>query len=222
MLAGARTEGVALAVVPVGALALGSLIASNRAVLIFAAIAMPLFAPLPLTSALPLHAGFQVYPSDILVLLAVASWVAAWLVNPKEARPSSLGTRLLGWPLLLFGIMLLRRDRSRSRALRREARQRPAALSALRRHRRRGYRSQVSRCLQVARRTLLCRNRLAGARRALRLCDGHVGDVGQAALSTGGERVLAGSTAMFMAGALLLALLNLELERRPGGRPFIW
>ena len=32
-------------------------------------------------------------------------------------------------------------------------------------------------------------------------------------LSTGGERVLAGSTAMFMAGALLLALLNLEFQR---------
>jgi O-antigen ligase len=32
-------------------------------------------------------------------------------------------------------------------------------------------------------------------------------------LSTGGERVLAGSTAMFMAGALLFALLNLETQR---------
>ncbi len=35
----------------------------------------------------------------------------------------------------------------------------------------------------------------------------------QTVLSTGGERVLAGSTAMFMAGALLLALLNLEFQR---------
>ena len=35
-------------------------------------------------------------------------------------------------------------------------------------------------------------------------------------LSTGGERVLAGSTAMFMAGALLLALLNLEIDRSAG------
>ncbi len=35
-------------------------------------------------------------------------------------------------------------------------------------------------------------------------------------LSTGGVRVLAGSTAMFMAGALLLALLNLESDRRAG------
>ena len=38
----------------------------------------------------------------------------------------------------------------------------------------------------------------------------------QSTLSTGGERVLAGSTAMFMAGALLLALLNLESERSAG------
>jgi O-antigen ligase len=35
-------------------------------------------------------------------------------------------------------------------------------------------------------------------------------------VSTGGQRVLAGSTAMFMAGALLLALLNLELHRSAG------
>ena len=105
MLPGARTEGVALALVPLGALVLGTLIASNRAVLAFAALAMPLFEPLPLTGALPLHAGFEVYPSDILVLLAVGSWAAAWLLNPEEG-PASLGTRLLGWPLLLFGIVL--------------------------------------------------------------------------------------------------------------------
>jgi O-antigen ligase len=35
-------------------------------------------------------------------------------------------------------------------------------------------------------------------------------------LSTGGERVLGGSTAMYMAGALVLALLNLERDRRAG------
>jgi O-antigen ligase len=35
-------------------------------------------------------------------------------------------------------------------------------------------------------------------------------------LSTGGERLLGGSVAMFMAGALVLALLNLERDRRAG------
>ena len=192
-----------------------TLIASNRAVLVFAALAMPLFEPLPLTGALPLHAGIQVYPSDILVLLAVGFVGGRVASESGGSRPSSLGTRLLGWPLLLFGIVLF------------------AAI--VRGHERYGEslvgiplrfllyagiaaavtRSQASRCLQMARRPLLCRNRLAGARGALRLCDGNVRDLRGRPLDRG-QRVLAGSTAMFMAGALLLALLNLELERRAG------
>jgi O-antigen ligase len=214
MLPGARTEGVALALVPVGALALGTLIASNRAALAFAAIAMPLFEPLPLTGALPLHAGFQLYPSDILVLLAVGSWAAAWLLNPEE-RPSSLGTRLLGWPLLLFGIVLF--------------------TAIVRGHERYGE-SLVS----IPLRFLLYAGIAAAVtdlrpREAYRWLVGlfYAGTVWQvlvalhgyatgtsatsgSALSTGGVRVLAGSTAMFMAGALLLALLNLAVERRAG------
>jgi O-antigen ligase len=214
MLPGARTEGVALALVPVGALALGTLIASNRAVLAFAAIAMPLFEPLPLTDALPLHAGFQVYPSDILVLLAVGSWAAVWLLNPDEG-PSPLGTRLLGWPLLLFGIVLL------------------AAIV-------RGHERYGESLLSIPLRFLLYAG-IAAAVTDLRPRDAYrwlvglfyAGTVWQAlvalygfatgtsvtsesALSTGGVRVLAGSTAMFMAGALLLALLNLAVDRRAG------
>ena len=214
MLPGARTEGVALALVPLGALVLGTLIASNRAVLAFAALAMPLFEPLPLTGALPLHAGFEVYPSDILVLLAVGSWAAAWLLNPEEG-PASLGTRLLGWPLLLFGIVLF--------------------TAIVRGHERYGE-SLVG----IPLRFLLYAG-IAAAVTDLRPRDAYrwlvglfyAGTVWQAlvalygyatgtsvtsesALSTGGIRVLAGSTAMFMAGALLLALLNLAVERRAG------
>jgi len=216
MLATAQTEAVALALVPVIAVAVGSLVASNRAILILAAIAINLLSPLPLTDALPLHSGIQVYPSDILVLLAVGSWVAAWLASPENARPSSLRTQLLGWPLLLFGVMLL--------------------AAVIRGHERYGE-SIVGAPLR-----LLLYAGIAAAVTDLKPRDAYkwlvvvfyAGTVWQVLaalyrhatgtmsaglsgeLSTGGERVLAGSTAMFMAGALLLALLNVERERSAG------
>jgi O-antigen ligase len=215
MLGTARTEAVAVALVPVVALGVGSLIASSRAILVFAAIAINLFSPLPLTEALPLGGGVQVYPSDILVLLAVASWAAAWLIGPEDARPSSLQTSLLGWPLLLFGVALV--------------------VAVIRGHELYGA-SLVGLPLR-----LLLYAGIAAAVTDLRPRDAYrwlvllfyAGAVWQAlvavygyatgtsatsavALSTGGERVLAGSTAMFMAGALLLALLNLEFDRSAG------
>jgi O-antigen ligase len=215
MLARSESRGIAVAVVPVILLALASLIASNRSILIFAAIAINLLVPLPLTDALPLPGGVQVYPSDILVLLAVGSWVTAWLIGPKEARPSSLKTRILAWPLLLFAITML------------------AAI--IRGHERYGQ-SLVS----VPLRFVIYAGIAAAvtdldARTAYRwlVAIFYAGTLYQAPLaiygyatgtsvtsatqlSTGGVRVLAGSTAMFMAGALLLALLNLEFERRAG------
>jgi O-antigen ligase len=216
MYADARTRGVALAVVPLMLVAIGSLIASSRAILIFAAFALNLLSPFTWANALPLPSGINLYPSDILVLLAVASWVAAWLLNPAEARPSALRTRVLGWPLLLFAVALL------------------AAVV-------RGHELYGEELVGVPLRLLLYAGIAAAvtdltARDAYRwlVVIFYAGTVWQALvaaygyatgtsatsadlLSTGGQRVLAGSTAIFMAGALLLALLNLERDR-PAGR----
>jgi O-antigen ligase len=215
MLATARTEAVAFALVPIIALGIGILIASNRAILAFAALAINLLSPLPVTEALPLGGGIQVYPSDILVLLAVASWVGAWLIAPEDARPSTLRTTLLGWPLLLFGVALV--------------------IAVIR-----GHELYGASLVGVPLRLLLYAG-IAAAVTDLKPHDAYkwlvglfyagtlwqvvVGIYGYATgtsatsavvLSTGGERVLAGSTAMFMAGALLLALLNLEVDRSAG------
>ncbi len=215
MLADARTKGVALAVLPVTLVAIGSLIASNRAILIFAAFAINLFSPLIPVGALPLHVGIHVYTSDVLVLLAVASWVAAWLIGKEEARPSLLRTRVLGWPLLLFGVMLF--------------------AAVVRGHERYGeklvgvpLRFLVYAGVAAAVTDLKPRNAYkwlvalfyAGTVwQALVALYGYATGTSvtnQVLLSTGGARVLAGSTAMFMAGALLLALLNLERDRSAG------
>jgi O-antigen ligase/polysaccharide polymerase Wzy-like membrane protein len=213
LLATGRTKAVMLAFVPVVIVALGGLIASNRAVLVFAALGIDLFAPLPLTGALPLPTPVQIYPSDVLLLLAVGSWVAAWLIGPEQARPSSLRTRVLSWPLLLFGLALL--------------------AAVLHGHLRYGT-SMLSLSLR-----LLVYAGIAAAMTDLKPRDAYkslvvlfyaatvwqalvaaydiatgTSSTRSANLSTGGERLLAGSTAMFMIGAILLALLNLERNRR--------
>lgn len=211
MLAMARAEGVALAVLPVVVVAIGALIASNRAVLVFVAFALCLLAPLPVSDPLPLQ-GIQVYPADVLVVLAVASWAAAWLINPKQERPSMPHTKLLGWPLLLFGVTLV--------------------AAVIRGHERYGeslfslpLRFVLYAGIAFAISDLKSRDAykwlvvifyagtLWQTGVAIRGYATGTSATNQIALSTGGERVLAGSTAMFMAGALLLALLNLEFQR---------
>ena len=207
-----RSAGAVLAVAPVVAALVGSLIASNGAILIFAALAMNLLAPLAPTSALPLHLGIQVYPADVLVLLAVAWWLAAWLVGPQRTRPSSLRTHVLGWPLLFFGLALF--------------------AAVIRGHERYGTPIVGPPARLVVYAGIAAAITQLTARDAYRwlVVVFYVGAVWQSAvaawgyatgtsttdqvlLSTGGERVLAGSTAMFMTGALLLALLNLEFDR---------
>jgi len=51
--ANARAEGLSVGLVPVAVVAIGWLIASNRAVLVFAAFGLCLLAPLPVTDPLP-------------------------------------------------------------------------------------------------------------------------------------------------------------------------
>jgi len=215
LLARSRGEAIALALVPVVVVALGALIASNRTILVFAAIAMNLLAPLPVADPLPLPGGVVVYPSDVLVFLAIGSWLASWLLSPPDARPAPLRTRVLSWPLLLFAVILL-----------------PAVI--------RGHERYGLSIVSVPLRFLLYAGIAAAVadltpQRAytwlVRVF--YTGAVWQAVvavygfatgtsvtsteeLSTGGVRVLAGSTAMFLAGAVLLALLNLEQERRAG------
>ena len=215
MLTTARTEGTTLAVLPLLLLALAVLIASDRAVLVFAAIGLCLLRPLPFAEPLPLPLPFELYLSDVLVALAVGSWVGARLINRQTAGLSVLRTRVLGWPLLLFGVILF--------------------IAVLRGHTLYGA-SLVSLPLRfflyggIAFALTDLQPRKAYRSLVIVLYGGTIWQVvvglhdlatgtaatGSVGLSSGGERVLAGSTAMFMVGALLIALLNLELDRRAG------
>lgn len=217
--ANARAEGLSVGLVPVAVVAIGWLIASNRAVLVFAAFGLCLLAPLPVTDPLPVHVGIQLYPSDLLVLLALVSWAAAWLLNPETARPSLPRAQVLGWPLLLFAAALL-----------------AAIIQGHERYGESLFSLPLRFLVYAGIAFAVCDLKLSDAYRWLVAVfyAGTVWQVGvaiygyatgtsattQTVLSTGGERVLAGSTSMFMAGALLLALLNLETERSARGTAF--
>ncbi len=215
MLTTARPAATTVALVPLVLLVLAVLIVSDRAVLVFAALGLCLLQPLPVAEPLPVAIPFQVYASDVLVALAVGSWLGARLLGRRTAGLSVLGTRVLGWPLLVFGVLL--------------------ATAVVR-----GHELYGAGLVSVPTRFFLYAG-IAFAltdlqpRKAYRwlvivFYGGTIWQVlvglhdvargtastGAVALSTGGERVLAGSTAIFMAGALLIALLNLELDRRAG------
>ncbi len=211
--ASGRTAGVAFLLLPAALVAFGALVESNRSILLFAALGLNFTSLAQLSNPLPLPGGIRVYPADVLVLLAVGAWLAARLTRPKDLVPRSLKTPVLGWPFLLLTIAIL--------------------LGVVRGHERYG-----ASLVAVPFRLLL----YAGI--AFAICDltprqafrgivivFYAGTVFQFykalygfatgtsttdadALSTGGVRVLGLTAAMYLACALILALLNLELAGR--------
>jgi O-Antigen ligase len=194
-----------------------ALIASNRAVLIFGAFALDLSGILPLRSPV---IGSSVSASDLILVLALGSWLAAWLIAPAGRRPSWPHTPLLGWPLLLFAIFL--------------------CSGIVRGHERwgLGYFSQPLRFVLYA--------GIAAAIADLKpreawnglvvvfylgafwnavaavyfIATGKVQDeklAGQLS-ATGNNRILTLTTALYLTGAFLFAVLNLEREQQAGRR----
>ena len=192
------------------------LLVARREWLVFAALALAI-AGGPLNGRLPGTGGTAVYPADVLVLLALAGYVLERLRTGSRERAGWPRTAVLSWPLALFAGALL--------------------IGVVRGHDRYGtsYVSQPTRMfIYVA---------IAGAIASLTPRRAHaglvvifyVGTVWQAIvgvyglatgtsqtksidLSTGGTRALALSTAIYLAAALVLALLNLEIERSPRRR----
>jgi O-antigen ligase len=202
-----------LLLLPAALALFGALVESNRSILLFVALGLNFTTLAPLSNALPVPGGARVYPADVLVLLAVGAWLAARLTRPEDQAPRSLKTPVLGLPFLLLSVTIL--------------------LGVVRGHERYG-----ASLVAVPFRLLL----YAGI--AFAICDltprqafrgivivFYAGTVFQFfmalygfatgtsttdsdALSTGGVRVLGLTGAMYLACALILALLNLELAER--------
>ena len=211
---GRPSSAIVLALLPALLIAAGALVASSRAILVFIALGIGIIGG-PLNEALPLSGSIKVYPTDVVLCLAVGAWAAAWLTSPPDKRPRWPSTPVLGWPLLLLGIGVMQG------LIRGNDRYGTSVLSG-----------PVRLILYAAIATAIADLRPATAFKGLVAVFyagtlWHVlGGIGRLAagtpisseLSTGGFRFVALSVGMFLGGSLILSLLCLDLERQAGRR----
>jgi O-antigen ligase len=203
------------ALLPVLIVVAAALIASNRAILIFGALALDLTGYIPLRNPV---IGGHIFAADLIVLLALGTWVAAWLIAPTGRRPSWPKTLLLGWPLLIFAIFI--------------------GSGVVRGHQLWGesfvsqpVRFVIYALIAAAIADLKPRQAWQGivtvfylgavwnaVAAAYYIATGTWQQDNSAAVSTGGHRVLTLTTGLYLTGALLVALLELEREHRAGRR----
>lgn len=205
-----------LGALPVALIAFAALVASDRSILAWGALALPLsFRPVntPLTSGSP-----QLFAADLLVVLAVGAWAVARLTRGRErSAERHFGTPLLGWPFVAFAVAV--------------------AIATERGHALYGanpFGQPLKLVLYAGIGFALCD---LDARKAWRgitavlyigvvynfldglylLGTGGSQTSATAVLSTGGDRVVSLAASLHLAGALFAALLNIE-GSQPGRR----
>jgi O-antigen ligase len=204
---------VMIALLPV-LFGVSSVIVTHRDWLVLAALLLTMVGD-TLNRRLPGTGGTAIFPSDVFVALAVAGYLIERLTGPRDGHRPQLRTIVLSWPLaiLAVGIMLgiFRGHNLYGTSYLSE----PARIvvyaaigtAMVSIEPRRLYRQLVK--------VFYLTTVIEAAIGAFNLVAGR-SQTASASLSTGGTRSLALTTAMFLAGALVIALLNLELE--PAGR----
>jgi len=208
----ATMAAVALALLPAILLAAGGILVAQRVLLVYVAIALT-FTGLHVTDALPVSGGTAIFATDLLVMIAIGGAIVAALMPRPDAEPRQrLRTPVLGIVFLLFATTML--------------------LGAVKGHERYGAPliGQPARMILYAGIAFALVGLSAeSAWRGITIIF-YTGAVVQALwalyyigtgtsqthsleLSTGGIRILALSTSIYLTGSLLCALLNLELHR---------
>jgi O-antigen ligase len=159
----------------------------------------------------PLPGSGRLYPTDVVVVLGFVAWAAARLVGSPARHVPWPRTPVLGWPFALFALAVvgavIRGHASWGTSYFSQPLRLPlyalvagALAGASARSLYRGL-VTVFYCDVVLQTLSALYHAATGTSQAL------------AGVSTGGTRVLALSSAMYLAGAMVLAVLNLELER---------
>jgi O-antigen ligase len=206
---GAAVAG-ALTLVPAAVVLFGALVVSSRLLVVLGGLATALTIPF-LNHPLPIPIGHALFFPDLLVVGALGAWLVSRLLgDPDRARMP--GTPVLGVPFVLFSLAII--------------------SAMLRGHEHYGATlfGQPSRLVAYAAIGLAVAQ-LDAARLYQALVAVFYGgtvwmllnaayylaiggsQTDQYALTTGGTRVLSQGVAVFIAGALILSLLNLELDR---------
>ncbi|MEX2556600.1 MAG: O-antigen ligase family protein [Actinomycetota bacterium] len=192
-------------------IAFGALVEAHRALLAWAAFAIT-FTGLPFSDPLPLPGG-SIYATDVLLLLAFGAWLASRLsqeLQPERVRLSVV----FRWPLALLAITVLfgvlegheRYDTSIIGQPFRLVLYSAIALALTD--------TTPASAWQAITRVFYAGAVIQSFYAVYYLASG-TSQTDSATLSTGGVRALALSTAVYLTGSMICALLNLELERRP-------
>jgi O-antigen ligase len=200
-----------LAFLPLVILLFGLLVSSNRTVLLAAALGLSMTFPV-LQQPLPIPVPGRLYGSDIVVILALAAWLARRLTLPHEARPRTPTTQLLGPPVIFFaGVTLWAAVRGHY-AYGANLLGEPVRLF--------GYILLVFAFVDLKPRTtyrtivaVFYTGTVWMFLNAIYYYATGTSQTDQIVLSTGGKRVLSLGIAIYLAGGLFLALLNLEIDR---------
>lgn len=199
-----------LALVPALLVLLGALLTSRRLVLVLAALTIGITLPF-LNAPLPIPLGHALYAPDVVLLLAIGAWLMSRLLGDAD-RGRFPRSPVLGVPFVLFSLAIV--------------------SATLRGHERYGatlfgppLRLVVYAGIALALSQLDARRLYRGLvvvfyggtvwmllNAAYFLATG-TSQTDQDALTTGGLRILSQGTAMFMAGSLVLSLLNLEIDQ---------
>jgi O-antigen ligase len=206
------TAGVALAGLPLLALAVVYLVTSGQVVLYAGAIALPI-TTLPIVSKQILG---SLYLQDLIVVVALGALVFAVLLG-RDRVPAIPHTPVLGWPLVLFGAAIVAATLRGHYAYGASLIGQPlrlvfyAAIVA-------GLAGMTTQRMFRLLHVLFYPGAVLALLMALYYLATGGSATDQAGLSTGGTRLLGISTSLYCAGALYLALLNLRLAPRAGAR----
>lgn len=208
---GRTTLVIAAAVVLPAFVAVSNLIVRHRDWLVIAALLLTMLGG-NLIDRLPGTGSTAIYPADLFLALGIAGYLIERLRSVRGTRRDLRSTLILTWPLALLALTLM--------------------LGIARGHTRYGtsYLSEPSRifiyagiAVAVSRMKMpIAYRQIVRVFYAVTVVQALIGayhlasgtsQTESSTLSTGGTRALALTTAMFLAGALVLALLNLDIDR---------
>ena len=219
VISGKVAAAVLVAILPALLLVIGGLMSGHRAVLAFAALGLD-FTSLPIfNDRLPLGGGAAIYCTDVILLLAIGGWAAERLTRGGERDPRQAVALAVTWPLPILAVFV--------------------TLAVVHGHNDYGlalFGQPVRLILYAGIAVALLGADARSVWRGITVVF-YAGAVIQffyalyylatggsqtdsVALSTGGTRILALSTATYLVGSLVCALLNLERERDRPGRQF--
>jgi O-antigen ligase len=210
---------VALAVVPILIVAVALLSSAEATVLVIAALTLELTIA-PLNNALPTGTSIQVFPSDLVLVLALIAWFIerTGRDSNRRVRAGRMRSPALGVPLLLFTIAIASAAYRGHVAYGESLIGRPArmflyaaiACAVVRVDTRRLYKGAVIAFYSATVWQLFNAGYYLATGRSQSIAPD---------LSTGGTRVLSIAVSLYLSGAFFLALINLALERPYGPKP---